>query len=743
MSKHELLELKSNPHVAYELWQWNKHGSARIEQRSHIPEDPRFLFDIVTTTKASKTAPEMVRREERNDISVGCSLGSVEKGIAQWASRSMITTGPVVGPGAPGKLTGGYHQWQIGSLPDSLCIDITRHEWDTGRTCTDRLECPGMLDFADGECATALAPGVAPCQYRMVGVQVGELRGKDKDPNYITWWGYVWDEGRLTWQVMADDSGSLSPVSFEEVFQHLDIESFGTTFPLRLYYRKLPPTKLLPEMPKHLIDWEAPSGYMRVPRKGPMRWVTDIDPNKPLLPPPVERQERFTLVEHVVRDPALGSFGTIYVQMIGIKLPLPKGDFEDFVQKQRNHNVGGPGDKFVVVGFTPTYQDLTPDDALLNDEREPWPKVPGTGRKVDPDDSRIPHWARSWNGSMKLGMPIPSWLTFEVAAKLAYYKHVDFNMLRMDLLTWWDHLEDSATEIFAKRPDRKRIMLQDVWDSLTSMRHGHITQLGMKFDEKTMQREPVTTLARMSLPAPRTVESLIMLTERLMHVANNHLHPTGRRIEIANLAQETVRKLSPFTFKNPNETMNDTANLFESMMKSALARGNAPPEPPPKTDAEKAEEEAERQRAKEASAWHQARRKERDDKLAAPMLAEQKRKQEAKEQAKAEEEANAKAKLKEQIESEKRGAEARQRAQEDEEKRKAAEWLAEKEAAKAARQAAAEKKKAAKKESRKCPLQREQEAQAAAIAKEKEENDAMVARVEKRLAAIALEKRGM
>lgn len=744
-----MLQLKSNPHIAYELWQWNKYGSERIDQASKIPDDPRFVFDVLYACQPSSTDPVRLTLQQKNEVVIGCGIGSLEEGIAQWAKRFEIRGDTMFGTGGPRKVTGGYTQSQFATLPDSLCIDIVRRDWKTKKQCTDRFKCPTVLDFADGACATALAPGVAPCQYRLVGLQVGELRGEDEDPNYITWWGYVWDEGRLAWHGMDDDCGTLSPASEDEVLNHLDAESSGTTFPLRLYYRKIPPFTPLPEMPKDLIDWDAPWGYMRVPRKGPLRWVTGTDSSKPLLPIPDEKQEKFTLVEKVVRDPVLGSFGTIFVQMIGHKFPMPAGDDAAFASRERNFNIGGPGDKFVVVGFTPTYQEDTPDDAILNDEREPWPTVPETGRKVDRLDPRVPAWAKSWNGSMQQGMPIPSWLAFEVAAKMAYYKHVHFNMLRMDLLNWWDHLDSSASKIFAKRPTAKTLLLTEVSSALTSVRHGHVTQLELQFDEEMRRSAAPGTCERMSLPAPRTVQSLIMLTERLTSVANKYLYHTGRRIEISNLTEETVRKLEPFTFDRPNETLDDTANRFHRAILNAVdPRGDSERDAPkPKTDAEKAEEEAERERlrrkAVEANAWLEARRKERDDKLAAPMLAEQKRKQEAKEQAKAAEEASAKAKLKEQLESEKRAAEARERAQKEEADRKAAEAAAAKEAAKAARLEAAEKKKKAKKESRKTPLQREQEAQAAAAAKEQEDNDAMVARVEKKLAAIALAKRSV
>ncbi len=737
-----MVELKSNPHVAYELYMWNKHGSGRIDQGlGRIPEDPRFLFKVLETKKASKTDPETVITEEYNSIQVGCKIGSVTKGIAEWAKRCPTTTGPIVGPGAPGKLTGGYCQVQMASLPDSLCIEVTRHDWETGNTCTDRLVCPGFIDFAGGDQATALAPGVAPCQYRLVGVQVGELQGKHADPNYITWWGYVWDEGRLTWHVMDDGHGSLRPVSSTEVVGHLDVESSEATFPMKLYYRKIPPTKPLPDMPKHLIDWDSPWGYIKVPRKGPLQWVTGTD-GKPLLPIPDDKQERFTLVDKVVSDPALGSFGTIYVQMIGRKFPLPVDDVAAFANRERNFNIGGPGDKFVVVGFTPQYRGDTPSDAILNDEREPWPTRPGSCHKVDRLDPCIPRWAKSWNGTMQLGMPIPSWLAVEVAAQMAYYKHVHFNMLRRDLVTWWDKLDVSIAEIFAKSPGARTHLLTSVWRELTSVRHGHVTQLDVKFNDK-MKEEPSEVRERMTLPAPRSVEALNMLIERMHIVANKNLKRTSYRVaNVTDITEDTIRKLSPFTFDRPSETLDDTANRFYQAMKNAMEkRDSKRAVPPPKKDpAAEAEREQLKRKALEANAWLEAKRKERDDKLAAPMLAEQKRKQEAKEQAKAAEEASAKAKLREQLESERRGAEARERAQKEEADRKAVEAEAAKEAAKAARLAAAQKKKAAKKESRKTPLQREQEAQAAAAAKEKEDNDAMVARVEKKLAAIALAK---
>ena len=92
-----------------------------------------------------------------------------------------------------------------------------------------------------------------------MGAQVGELRKKTPDDQYVTWWGYVWDDTDGSWREMADKKGLMRYVEPELVAKHLDGGNEGKTFPTRLYYRKLDgPELALPPMPPLLVNFDAP-----------------------------------------------------------------------------------------------------------------------------------------------------------------------------------------------------------------------------------------------------------------------------------------------------------------------------------------------------------------------------------------------------------------------------------------------------------------------------------------------------
>ena len=507
-------------HVGNELHLWNVKGSERVEEGGCIPFDPKYFFKINSYVKPDSDAPVTVREEERNSISIGLSAwhenraSGVGEGIALWAERMEIVKN-YSAPGVPGEKTGGYIQFKIAELPDTLYIELSRHDPWTDTVSTHPLSCPRTLDFADPLLADVLESGVAPCKYRLVGAQVGELRKNTSDDQYVTWWGYVWDDNDGSWREMPDKRGTLRYVKSEVVFKHLDNGTEGKTFPTRLYYRKLDgPELALPPMPRDLIDFDAPRTCIKVPCSGPWEripWGPDKEPWGDAS------AESCTLSTEIVRHPEHGSYGVFYVHLhVVVSYP---GDPEPAF----NRNLGNRGDMYIVTCFDTEFGGCEePEDAILDVDREPWPEE-SDGTPIPARDPRIPKWAKGWHDMESYGMPIPERHVRPAAIAMAHLKHARWNMLRERFAELYNSLHGNIHRLMDNRAHAACVM-KAVNKAIAETEHHHMCShdkaalLGYSGND---------TNAYLKLPMPRTVQALSLVVHNALDAADVEANKFG------------------------------------------------------------------------------------------------------------------------------------------------------------------------------------------------------------------------
>lgn len=492
--------------IGTELHEWNVKGSERVDEGGCIPLDPKYFFKINCYVKPNANEPVGVREDERNSISIGMTpwhkarVASVEEGIARWGERSDMVVS-FSAPGVPAKTNGGYSQYKITELPNTLYIELSRHDPWTDAISTDGLSCPATLDFAKSPLlAGVLEKGAVPCKYRLEGVQVGELRKETPDDSYITWWGYVWNEADAVWRSLTDKTPVLYPVDLVEVTKHLDAGgNVGKTFPLRLYYRRVIEVAL-PPMPLSLVDFEAPRTCIKVPCSGPWEripWGPDEEPWGDAS------TEHVTLCDEIIRHPVYGAYGVFYVHLHVVV------SYPDDPEPAFNRNVGNRGDMYIVACFDTEFPSGEPEDAILDVDREPWPEEPD-GTPIPADDPRIPEWAKGWHDMNSYGMPIPERYFRPMAVQMAHLKHARWNMLRERLAEAYRSLHENIHDMIKNR-DHAASVMKAVNKAIAETQHPHMGSL----DKAALLGYSGNDIhAERKLPMPRTVQAL----SYVMHV---------------------------------------------------------------------------------------------------------------------------------------------------------------------------------------------------------------------------------
>lgn len=533
--------MDSNAHVVSELYEWNLKGSNRLDAGGCIPIDPKFFFKINVYVKPSKHEPVKVHEEARNSMPIDVGGlgkgGGVEEGIALWAKRSEIVES-CAALGVPGKTNGGYTQHKIAELPDTLYVELMRKDPRTSIVNTDALSCPRTLDFADGGYAAALDEGVAPCKYRLVGAQVGELRKQTSDDQFVTWWAYVYDDDDGTWREMTDEEGFLNGVRSDVIAKHLDPfwetstpkrakagevravfpkapPNKGTTFPIKLYYRKVEvPEPALPPMPKELVDFDAPRTCIRVPCSGPLERIP-WGPNEE--PWGDQSAESCTLASEIIRHPERGAYGVLYVHLhVVVSYP---GDPEPAF----NRNLGNRGDMYITTCFETEFGAYEePEDAILNVDREPWPEEPD-GAPIPESDPRIPKWAKDFHVIESFGMPIPQRLWRKAAIALAHLQHVRWNPLRERLTELWTMLHKNIHDLIPNVGNATHVM-KVVNRRIALCKHHHLATVDKA---ALIGRRGDDLLAGRLLPMPRSVEALTHVMWEALEAADFEANKFG------------------------------------------------------------------------------------------------------------------------------------------------------------------------------------------------------------------------
>ena len=782
VAKMELNELHPNIAVANEIHLWCVKGGARQDEQECIPALPKFMFKRSYMVKPS-AKEELIKKppHEMNvvDVYMGHDHKTLENGIRQYADRSLIQDVP-----------GGYIQYEVNELPEVLQIDMKRVDLQ-GNVTTRQIECPLDIDFAHGGFKELLAPTCQPQKHTLVGVLVGRMRRKTPKDNYIVWWGYVYNHRKDEWHEIAGNAARR--VLPTEVYRHLSRHD-NAAFALRLWYRRvesavpLPVRMLLPRMAKHLVDFESPRGCIKIPCSGTMEWVPydDTTCDGPWGDLPIEYAP---LAREVICDPAIGSYGTLYV-----KLGVSVADMS--VPVVMNNNLGFMGDMYILTFFETNYgYQAAPSDAILGDhEDENWPKDLATGKLISQDHPGIPVWAKMGRRGVQGGMPIPDRLLEAVAENLAVFKHYKFNIQKETLLKEWEKLE-RLVHSSMPHPLALQVMTR-VNTSIGAVQHPHV------------QQDPQMQMANVSgrpvnghMPTPRSVAGLIALIDAMYKTAKHEAWVCALVEMQVNMSHKQIRdEFEECDFHNPTHTLDDTVReMLRAMIDARMAASMATcavephvPTPPPPVDpahareragapaasrdegknpvdvqhkvcktarevakkakdAKKAaaaaaaaaeaakvlEEEERKRRARWAAlqAKWDMEEKERQAKLKAPMREMHKRKQEAKEQAKADAEAQRVQQIKEAVALQEREKAAREKAEQEEADRAWLEAQAKREEHGVAKAKATKEKKAYNKNKRKTLAQRQEEEAAAAAAKEQEDNDALVARVQASLEA--------
>jgi len=500
---------------------WNVKGSERVEEGGCIPLDPKYFFKINCYVKPSADEPVVVKEEERNSIMIGmvpwhgkCCVPGVEEGIAHWGERNEIVES-YSAPGVPGKTNGGYIEYKITELPDTLYIELSRHDPWADTVTVNALSCPPTLDFAKNPLlAGVLEKGVAPRKYRLEGVQVGELRKETPDDPYVTWWGYVWDEAQGTWRKMDNKAGRTTPVDLAEVTKHLDAGgNVDKTFPTRLYYRWVVDCAL-PSMPLSLVDFEAPRTCIKVPCSGPWEripWGPDKEPWGDAS------TEHVTLGSEVIKHPVYGSYGVLYVNL-HVVVTHPDDPEPTF-----NRNVGDFGDMYIVTCFDTEYGHYEePEDAILNVDREPWPEEPD-GTPIPADDPRIPEWAKGWHSMNSFGMPIPLRSFRPVAVRMAHLKHTRWNLLRHRFADVYRSLHENIHTMIKNR-DQAASVMKAVNKTIADTEHRHMGS----FDKAALLGyDGIDILAARKLPMPRSVQALSYVVHVTLDAADVEANKHG------------------------------------------------------------------------------------------------------------------------------------------------------------------------------------------------------------------------
>ncbi len=505
--------------IGTELYLWNLKGSERVDEGGCIPLDPKYFFEINCYVKPSADEPVVVRKEERNSLSIGMTpwhnecVPGVEEGIARWAERNEIVES-YSAPGVPGKTTGGYIEYKITELPNTLYIELSRHDPWTDAVSTRGLSCPATIDFAKNPLlAGMLEKGVAPRKYRLEGVQVGELRKETPDDPYVTWWGYVWEEAQGTWRKFGDKSGRTTPVDLAEVTKHLDACCPAhKTFPTRLYYRWVV-DYALPYMPLSLVDFEAPRTCIKVPCSGSWEripWGPDKEPWGDAS------VESVTLCDEIIRHPVHGAYGVLYAHLYVVV------SYPDDPEPAFNRNVGNRGDMYIVTCFDTEFPRGEPEDAILDVDREPWPEEPD-GTPIPADDPRIPAWAKGWHDMNSKGMPIPERFFQRVAVRMAHLKHARWNMLRERLVEAYRSLHENIHAMIKNR-DHAASVMKAVNKAIAETQHRHMGS----FDKAALLGYSGNDIhAERKLPMPRTVQALSYVMHAMLDTADAEANKHG------------------------------------------------------------------------------------------------------------------------------------------------------------------------------------------------------------------------